>query len=59
MNFDEPEVKVPFLRWLGKQVKKFQVQDPANNFGFTEKEVDMEYEQLMELETEQSQGANE
>lgn len=53
------DVKDPMSLWLGNQVKKFQVNYPSDNFSFTEHEVDMEYEQLMELEAEQGQGSDE
>lgn len=60
VNFDaEDDVKDPISLWLGNQMKRFQVHYPSDNFSFAEHEVDMEYEQLMELEAEQGQGSDE
>lgn len=54
----EDDTKGPFLPWLGNQVKEFRVQYPNDNFSFTENEIDMEYEQLMELEAESGQASD-
>ncbi|PLB45920.1 ATP binding protein [Aspergillus steynii IBT 23096] len=43
----------PLVAWLGEKVIKFEVNYAAENFGFVEDEVDLEYEQLKELEAEQ------
>lgn len=60
VDFDgEDDAKDPFLLWLGSQVNEFKVQYPNDNFSFTENDIDMEYEQLMELEAESGQGSDE
>ncbi|KAI9930023.1 hypothetical protein MW887_011833 [Aspergillus wentii] len=46
-NFD------PLETWLGDEAVKFEVKYSPENFGFSEDEVDLEYEQLKELEAEQ------
>lgn len=56
---DEDDAKDPFLLWVGSQVKEFSVQYLNDNFSFTENEIDMEYEQLMELEAEAGQSSDE
>ncbi|PGH16195.1 hypothetical protein AJ79_01962 [Helicocarpus griseus UAMH5409] len=43
----------PLSAWLGDNKVKFEVVYKANNFGFLEDEIDLEYEQLKELELEQ------
>lgn len=43
----------PMSAWLGDTLKKFEVKYKAENFGFAEEEMDLEYEQLKELEAEQ------
>ncbi|KAK2795176.1 hypothetical protein FQN52_006102 [Onygenales sp. PD_12] len=43
----------PVSIWIGEQKTKFAVVYKANNFGFNEDEIDLEYEQLKELELEQ------
>lgn len=52
----DDDSKDPWMVWLGSQVKEFKVQYLNDNFSFTENEIDMEYEQLMELEAESGQG---
>ncbi|KAF9891202.1 hypothetical protein FE257_004766 [Aspergillus nanangensis] len=42
----------PIRAWLGDQMIKFEVYYSPDNFGFSEDEVDLEYEQLKELEAE-------
>ncbi|KAE8146473.1 P-loop containing nucleoside triphosphate hydrolase protein [Aspergillus avenaceus] len=49
----EREDADPLLTWLGDQAVKFKVEYSAENFGFQEDEIDLEYEQLKELEAEQ------
>lgn len=43
----------PMVAWIGEEGKKFQVKYTKESFGFSEDEVDLEYEQLKELEAEQ------
>ncbi|KAE8389150.1 P-loop containing nucleoside triphosphate hydrolase protein [Aspergillus alliaceus] len=43
----------PLSAWLGEQVVQFEVHYTADNFGFEDDEIDLEYEQLKELEAEQ------
>lgn len=43
----------PLSAWLGDRKVKFEVVYQANNFGFVEDDIDLEYEQLKELEMEQ------
>lgn len=43
----------PISVWLGDDLVKFEVVYKAENFGFVEEEIDLEYEQLKELEAEQ------
>ncbi|KAL4896040.1 P-loop containing nucleoside triphosphate hydrolase protein [Aspergillus ambiguus] len=42
----------PISAWLGDQLVRFKVKYAADNFGFAEDEVDLEYEQLKELDAE-------
>ncbi|KAL5359433.1 P-loop containing nucleoside triphosphate hydrolase protein [Aspergillus floccosus] len=42
----------PISAWLGDQLVRFKVTYAADNFGFIEDEIDLEYEQLKELEAE-------
>jgi helicase required for RNAi-mediated heterochromatin assembly 1 len=46
----------PIAIWLGDQMTKFEVKYMTENFGFSEDEIDLEYEQLKELEAEQGIG---
>ncbi|EER41292.1 DEAD box helicase [Histoplasma capsulatum H143] len=43
----------PLSAWLGDRKVKFEVVYQADNFGFVEDDIDLEYEQLKELEMEQ------
>lgn len=43
----------PLVAWIGDEWTEFQVQYSKENFGFSEDEIDLEYEQLKELEAEQ------
>lgn len=43
----------PIVNWLGDYISKFEVTYDTENFGFSEDDIDLEYEQLKELETEQ------
>lgn len=49
----EDEDVDPMVAWIGDEGKKFQVKYTKERFGFSEDEVDLEYEQLKELEAEQ------
>ncbi|EGD92834.1 DEAD box helicase [Trichophyton tonsurans CBS 112818] len=42
----------PMSVWLGDALTKFELVYRQENFGFSEEEIDMEYEQLKELEAE-------
>ncbi|RDK39409.1 ATP binding protein [Aspergillus phoenicis ATCC 13157] len=44
----------PLVVWLGDKLVPFEVKYERESFGFEEDEVDLEYEQLKELEAEQS-----
>ncbi|KAL1853711.1 hypothetical protein Plec18170_005102 [Paecilomyces lecythidis] len=43
----------PIVNWLGDCISKFEVIYDGENFGFSEDDIDLEYEQLKELEAEQ------
>ncbi|KAJ9219090.1 hypothetical protein DTO169C6_8600 [Paecilomyces variotii] len=43
----------PIVNWLGDYISKFEVIYDTENFGFSEDDIDLEYEQLKELEAEQ------
>lgn len=43
----------PLIPWLGDEGIEFQVKYTNESFGFSEDEIDLEYEQLKELEAEQ------
>ncbi|OJJ48392.1 hypothetical protein ASPZODRAFT_165273 [Penicilliopsis zonata CBS 506.65] len=43
----------PLEIWLGDAVTRFEVKYSRDHFGFSEDEIDLEYEQLKELEAEQ------
>lgn len=43
----------PLVAWVGDEGEEFQVKYSKESFGFSEDEVDLEYEQLKELEAEQ------
>ena len=43
----------PLVAWIGDEWTEFKVQYSKENFGFSEDEIDLEYEQLKELEAEQ------
>ncbi|PWY90834.1 ATP binding protein [Aspergillus heteromorphus CBS 117.55] len=43
----------PLVAWLGEELIPFEVGYAAENFGFAEDDIDLEYEQLKELEAEQ------
>lgn len=49
----------PIVAWIGDEGKEFHVKYMKESFGFSEDEVDLEYEQLKELEAEQGLDGDE
>lgn len=55
---DEPDTENHLANWLENQDRAFKVEYSTETVDFAENDIDMEYEQLMELEAKQGPRAD-